>query len=224
MGVTVRRITKLWLSCWLYVITLAGGVVIGLLAANREVWSLQTKLFAMATALLPLHVLEEWRFPGGFHTMYNLMAGSDAPDRYPMNRLSDMWTNLIGVAFGCAVLAVGVNPVFLVMQVFLCCAELFGHISGGVFALRRFGCMGKRTIYNPGLFTALFGYLPILAGIVVSFFTERAPGLLQIAVGLVCSAALGAFSLKGVEKLCENRDTPYGFTWGDGYFAKYTDG
>lgn len=216
-----QNIAKGWLSCWLYVMTLVSGVIIGLLATNWSVWIWQTRLFAMATALLPLHVLEEWRFPGGFHTMYNLMAGSDTPDRYPMNQLSDMWTNFIGVIFGCAALAVGVNPVFLVMQVFLCCAELFGHLSGGLFAYKRFRSGGKKTIYNPGLFTTVFGYLPILVGIVVSFFTEWAPSIAQVVIGLACSAALGVFSLKAVEKLCMNRNTPYGYTWGDGYFTKY---
>ncbi len=77
----MKKITKIWLSCWLYIIVLISGIIIGLLVANWSVWSWQTRLFAMATALLPIHVLEEWRFPGGFHTMYNLMAGSDTPDR-----------------------------------------------------------------------------------------------------------------------------------------------
>ena len=35
-------------------------------------WHLQTKLFALSTAMLAIHVLEEWRFPGGFHYMYNI--------------------------------------------------------------------------------------------------------------------------------------------------------
>lgn len=217
----MKKIAEIWLSCWLYIIVLISGILIGLLVANWSVWSWQTRLFAMATALLPIHVLEVWRFPGGFHTMYNLMAGSDTPDRYPMNQLSDMWTNFIGVLFGCVVLAVGVNPVFLIMQVFLCCAELFGHLSGGIFAYQRFRSKGKKTIYNPGLFTTLFGYLPILVGIVLSFFTEQTPSILQVVIGLICSAALGAFSLKIVERLCMNRNTPYGYTWGEGYFTKY---
>lgn len=153
--------------------------------------------------------------------MYNLMAGSDTPDRCPMDQLSDMWTNLIGVLFGCVVLLVGVPPVFLIMQAFLCCAELFGHISGGIFAYKRFRSRGKKTIYNPGLFTTLFGYLPVLIGIAVSFFTELALSILQLVIGLACSAALGAFSLKIVEKLCKSKNTPYGYAWGNGYFTKY---
>lgn len=218
---SMKNITKIWLSCWLYVIIMIAGIILGFLISNRHVWDIGTKLFAMATALLPIHVLEEWHFPGGFHTMYNLMKGSDTPDRYPMNQLSDMWTNFIGVIFGCVVLAVGVNPVFLIMQLFLCCAELFGHISGGIFAYKRFRSNGKKTIYNPGLFTTLFGYLPIAVGIIVCLFTSSRPSLWQIPVALVCSVALGAFSLKAVESICKSKDTPYGYTWGNGYFTKH---
>lgn len=218
----MKKITKIWLSCWLYVIVMIAGVILGFLISNRQVWDIGTKLFAFATILLPLHVLEEWHFPGGFHTMYNLMKGSDMPDRYPMNQLSDMWTNFIGVIFGCAVLIVGVNPVFLIMQAFLCCAELFGHISGGIFAYKCFRSKGKKTIYNPGLFTTLFGYLPIAVGLVVCLLTVDKPTLWQIPVALVCSVALGAFSLKVIESICKGKDTPYAYTWGDGYFGKYT--
>lgn len=129
----MKIIGKKWLSCWLYVMIAVTGIIIGIAICKWTDWTLQNKLFALATALLPLHVLEEWHFPGGFHTMYNLMAKSDCPDRYPMNQMSDMWTNLIGVIFGCVVLAVGVSPFFCVMQLFLCCAEIFGHFSGGIF-------------------------------------------------------------------------------------------
>lgn len=219
----MQKITKIWLSCWLYIIILIAGIILGLLVANWSVWDLGTKLFAFATALLPIHVLEEWHFPGGFHTMYNLMHSSEKVDRYPMNQLSDMWTNSIGVIFGCIVLIVGVNPIFLIMQLFLCCAEVFGHFSGGVFAYKHFKSKGKKTIYNPGLFTTIFGYIPIAVGIVISLFTIHQPKVWQIPVALICSILLGGFSLKVVERICQNENSPYAYTWGDGYFEKYKD-
>lgn len=215
------KLTKIWLSVWLYGIVLVSGVVLGCLACRWAVWSLQTKLFAFATALLPLHVLEEWHFPGGFHTMYNLMQQSDKLDRYPMNRLSDMWTNFIGVVFGCVVLAIGVRPIFLFMQLFLCIAEIFGHTTGGIFAYKKFRSKGKRTIYSPGSFTTWFGYLPIAVGIVISFFVEQPIALWQIPIALACSVLLGGFSLSGMEKICKDENTPYAYTWGNGYFEKY---
>ena len=216
-----QKITKQWLSCWLYVITLLAGAIFGLLAANWSTWDFPTKIYAFATALLPLHVLEEWRFPGGFHTMYNMMEKSDKWDRYPMNQLSDMWTNLIGIIFGCVVLLAGVNPFFLMMQLMLCIGELQGHISGGVFVYKKFKDRGKKTIYNPGLFTTIFGYLPIAVCVLISFFKVQAPSVWQVLGGIVCGAILGGFAVKGMERFCLNENSPYAYDWGNGYFKKY---
>lgn len=217
----LEKIIKKWLAIWTYVIILISGVIVGFLVCNWNIWSFQTKIFAFATILLPIHVLEEWYFPGGFHTMYNLMKKSKTPDKYPMNQLSDMWTNLIGVIFGCIVLIIGVNPIFMIMQLFLCCAEIFGHTSGGIFSYKKFKHKGKKTLYSPGTFTILFGYVPITVCIIISFVTEEAPAVWQILVALIFSIILGRFSLLGVEKICMNKNTLYGYSWGDGYFEKY---
>lgn len=219
----MKVIGKKWLSCWLYVMIGISGIILGITFCKWSVWTLQDKIFAFATVLLPLHVLEEWYFPGGFHTMYNLMAKSDCLDRYPMNQMSDMWTNLIGVIFGCIVLTVGVSPFFCVMQLFLCCAEIFGHFSGGIFLKKTFKDKGKRTIYSPGMFTTICGYIPIAIGIIVSFFTVKTPSLSAFLLAIGCGVLLGALSLNAPEKLLESKDTPYGFTWGDGYLSKYLD-
>lgn len=219
----MKKIGKCWLDLWLYLMILVSGLVIGITICNWPVWSLQQKLFAVATALLPFHVLEEWHFPGGFHTMYNLMAKSSQPDSYPMNQMSDMLTNLIGMIFGCMVLLVGVNPFFCVMQLFLCCAEMFGHFSGGLFLYRRFKSKGKRTVYSPGMVTTVFGYIPIAAGIVISFFTQSAPTVTELFFAIACGMVLGGLSLNLPEKLLKDENTPYGYTWGDGYLSKYME-
>ncbi len=219
----MKKIGKLWLDLWLYLMIMVSGIIIGMLVCNWQVCGLQQKLFAAATALLPFHVLEEWHFPGGFHTMYNLMAKSHCPDHYPMNRMSDMWTNLIGVFFGCVVLFVGVNPFFCVMQLFLCCAEVFGHFSGGIFLYRQFHSKGKHTVYSPGMATTLFGYIPIAVGIIISFFTQSAPTVTEFILAVICGMVLGGISLNLPEKILKDENTPYGYTWGDGYLSKYME-
>lgn len=103
----------------------------------------------------------------------------------------------------------------MIMQLFLCCAEIFGHTSGGISFYKKFKEKGKKTIYSPGTFTTLFGYIPIVICIIISFFTEQAP------VALICSMILGGFSLSGIEKICMNKNTSYAYTWGDGYFEKF---
>lgn len=67
------------------------------------------------------------------------------------------------------------------------------NTASGFLIQKRFKPQGKRTIDNPGLLTTLFGDLPIGAAL-------RIP-----------------------EKLCRDRNTPYGFTWGAGYFARFCD-
>ncbi len=217
----MKKIFKSWLNIWLYVITLISGIIIGITIVMWNVWSFQTKIFAFATALLPLHVLEEWRFPGGFHYMYNIMVKSKIPDRYPMNQLSDMFTNLIGVIFGIIVLFVGVNNIFLVMQLFLCIAEIFGHTKGGIFSYKKFKIYGKKTIYNPGMFTTIFGYMPIAILIIISFIISSSPIWYEWILGLGCGIVLGAISLKLPEKITQNENTPYNYNWGNGYFEKF---
>lgn len=220
----MKKIGKFWLSIWLYLMIAVSGAIIGITVCKWREWGLQQKIFAAATALLPLHVLEEWHFPGGFHTMYNLMAGSDRKDCYPMNQMSDMLTNLIGVIFGCIVLIVGADPFFCVMQLFLCCAEVFGHFSGGVYLYRRFKNKGKRTIYSPGMTTTVLGYIPVAVSIIVSFFIESKPTLAEFMLAVLCGVLLGGVSLKLPEKILKDENTTYGYTWGDGYLDKYIQG
>lgn len=154
--------------------------------------------------------------------MYNIMVQSKHPDRYPMNQLSDMFTNMIGIVFGIVVLCVGVNSVFMVMQLFLCVAEIFGHTKGGIFSYKKFKENGKKTIYNPGFFTTVFGYLPVAAAIIFSFVTDAFPFWWQWLVGVGCGIVLGAISLKLPEKILQNENTPYGYDWGNGYFQRFT--
>ncbi len=215
------KLAKAWLSCWLYVIILIAGLILGITICNWSNWDIQTKLFALASVLLPLHVLEEWYFPGGFHTMFNLMAGSDKLDRYPMNQLGDMWTNLIGIIFDCVVLLVGVTPFFCVMKIVLCLGEIAGHTKGATFSLKLFKEKGKRTIYNPGLFTTLFGFIPIGIGIIISFFTYQSPTLLEVILAVICKLLLAWFAVDKAQKMVEDENSPYPYTWGDGYFEKY---
>ncbi len=213
----MKKIVKCWLSCWTYVMVLVSGILLGWMVTGWNVLDVPTKIYAIATALLPIHVLEEWYFPGGFHVMYNRMENSDCPNRYPMNQLSDMWTNFIGVIFGCIVLIIGVNPVFLVMQVMLCVGEISGHIIKGIpFVNKHYGAH-----YNPGLFTTVCGYLPIALCILVYFIMVQTPSVLQVVIGILCGMLLGGFAVKGPEAIVKSNDTPYAYDWGDGYFNKF---
>lgn len=47
---------------------------------NWESWSTELKIVASVAALMPVHVIEEWVFPGGFHYQYNSLFRSTKLD------------------------------------------------------------------------------------------------------------------------------------------------
>lgn len=106
--------------------------------------------------------------------------------------------------------------------VFMLCGNIRSFFRRNLFE-KTFKDKGKRTIYSPGMFTTICGYIPIAIGIIVSFFTEEAPTLFAFLLTVVCGMILGALSLNAPEKLLKSKDTLYGFTWGDGYLSKYLD-
>lgn len=75
--------------------------------------------------------------------------------------------------------------------------------------------------YCPGFATMLLGYVPIAIAILISFFVEKAPSVLQIVIAIPCSLGLGYFSLPFMERICKNENSPYAYDWGDGYFEKF---
>lgn len=86
---------------------------------------------------------------------------------------------------------------------------------------KKYKSKGKRTIYNPGLFTTVFGYMPVAIALIVSFFRGQAPTWWQAILALLCGMVLGGFSLKGVENICKDENSPYGYDWGNGYLERY---
>lgn len=88
---------KKWCTdTWLYVMYAIGAVMALLLLWKWDQWSHTVKLLVSITIIVPLHVAEEWRLPGGFHYIYNLIFRSPSPNVYPMNTLVDMSTNFFG--------------------------------------------------------------------------------------------------------------------------------
>ncbi|MDO4283799.1 MAG: HXXEE domain-containing protein [Eubacteriales bacterium] len=130
---------------------------------NWTVWSAELKIVAAVAALIPMHVVEEWVFPGGFHYQYNSLFHSKRPDRYPMCRLSDMITNL-GTTILFLVLALicdrqgYVSPGLLLGIMIFSALEVVFHTAIGVSMYLTFRKNGKSTIYGPGSITAYLGF------------------------------------------------------------------
>ncbi len=122
-----------------------------------------------AAVIMPFHVLEEWKFPGGLHHFYNTLLGPKEKNRqdlsrYPMSRLTDMVTNvglqwipLVYLLLSCVTSLS--NAVTLCMMLF-CFIEVLAHTCAGFMTLHWYKKDGKKTIYNPGFATSYMMFLP----------------------------------------------------------------
>lgn len=153
---------KKWCSGnWLYVTYAMGIFAFLALVKNRNVWSEGENLLALMAVLLPAHVAEKWKVPGGFHFAYNLLRKSDCPNCYPMNQLTDMLTNFMGEIFFLILMIVGPSAGILLAMACFCYMEAVGHTLLSAVVGRQFQRNGKRILYTPGLFTAYCGFLPL---------------------------------------------------------------
>lgn len=137
------------------------GAILALIVGVFLVFSDQSRLsFLLWVSLISLflHQLEEYRFPGYFPGMLNsVMFSSAQPDRYPLNAQSAFLVNVVegwlvyflAAWFGDKALWLGIGAIL---------------VSAGNFVAHTFvfNIRGK-TLYNPGMLTADFLFLPIAA-------------------------------------------------------------
>ncbi len=143
------------------------------LALAVSVYLLFTPLSQLSLVLwisliaLFVHQFEEYRYPGYFPGMMNLvMFASNQPDRYPLNSNTALIINVIvGWLFYFLAAMFGENVIWLGIATIL--------VSAGNFVAHTFlfNIKGK-SFYNPGMVTADILLLPI----VVYFFVARLSG------------------------------------------------
>jgi Protein of unknown function with HXXEE motif len=146
----MRRYRRYWYIVGFFI---ALAAIVFALALTLE--TVQRILLLNFAALL-LHQYEEYGWPCGGPALLNkvLRPVGDRPDRYPLNQNSAMVTNVL------AAYPFYLLPVFFPQIVWLGLAPvLFGFfqvILHGVAANIRL-----KSLYNPGMATALFGHLPL---------------------------------------------------------------
>lgn len=155
-------------KAWIKFGFLISLVMLALTLVYWNTWTTEMKVVGAIAMLIPLHVIEEWVFPGGFNYQYNVtLYRSPHPDHYPMCRLSDMFTNLlatflyIGLLIYSIVDGFYVKPGILMGTIAFCALEFCLHTVFGTVMYFRFKDKGKTTIYGPGSITAYFGFLPL---------------------------------------------------------------
>lgn len=213
---------KKWCSTyWLYLLYALGVGMAAASVLNWSVWTIPQRCAALNAVILPLHVIEEWRFPAGFHYQYNTLMKSPFPDRYPMNMQTDMITNLAGEILFIAMLFLADRKgVMLALMVFDF-MEVLIHTILGVMMYRRFRPKGKRTIYGPGSLTAYLGHG--ITGLYLLFwaFSAELSGR-DFGIMLLTLIAMLAGLILLPENLLKKKENAYAFP-SSGYFARFLE-
>ena len=190
-------------------------------------WSTELKVIAAIAALIPIHVVEEWVFPGGFHFQYNtFLYKSDQPDRYPMCRKSDMVTNL-EATFMYMILTLitvlhggEVNTGVIMGTIAFSVLEIIIHTTFGVKAYFKYRKQGKQTIYGPGSITAYLGFG--VFGIILCYGMQ---GRTITAVDwIICGIILAIIAFCCIlipENIIKKKDNDYYFK-SNGYYDRFT--
>ena len=134
-------------------LVLALGV--GLLLVITNLTGLSWLLW-LSLASLFLHQFEEYRYPGYFPGMINAaLFSSKQPDRFPLNSNTALIVNVV-IGWGFYFLA----AVFAETALWLGIATILVSVGNIVAHTVLFNIKGK-TVYNPGMLTAVILFLPI---------------------------------------------------------------
>ena len=207
-----------WLSVWLWVATAIAIAFTAFIIRKWNTWGWGDRLVALFAVLIVPHVWEEWVIPGGFHYIYNVNRGSTILDRYPMSELTDMITNFGLLVVGVVVVVKwGGRTAVAIAAMLFCAVEVLAH----TLTLQiPFGDPGQTSWYDPGLVTALLGYLPLLIGFIVYFVRNKPhPNGRQWLAGVAMLGVL-LFIIFGPEALLKDPQSPYPFP-NHGYYDQF---
>ncbi|MFK4302897.1 MULTISPECIES: HXXEE domain-containing protein [unclassified Paenibacillus] len=180
-------------------------VCIGLLM-NRAIFSDITGILWLSFVAILFHQFEEYRWPGYFAGLFNnVMFKSETPDRYPLNTQSAMIINVL-IAYVFYLL-----PILFPRVVWLGLAPVFM----GFFQVVWHGIVVNikaKTLYNPGLLTAVLVHVPVGIWYIHDIVEYNAPALTDWIWGTIYFAfAVYIFIIKGNMWL-KNSNSPYPFS------------
>jgi len=147
------------------------------------------------------HQVEEWRWPGWFPGMLNVVLfRSDDPWRFPLNVRSGLVVNVV-VGWGSYLLA----ALFGERALWLAMATILVSLGNCVLHLIVIPIRG-RIPYNPGMATSLVLFLPVSVWFFVTAWSSMSVG--DVVVGLLLGIVLNVGGVIGVIRALEDRDAP----------------
>ena len=177
-------------------LVLAGWLVI----VGSSLSALSLLLWLSLLSLLA-HQVEEWRWPGWFPGMLNVVLfRSPDPWRFPLNVRSGLAVN-VGVGWVGYLLA----AVLAERALWLALATIMVSIGNCVLHLIVIPVRG-RIPYNPGMATSLVLFLPISAWFVFGFCSDMSA--VDVIVGLALGIALNVGGVIGLIRVLEDPAAP----------------
>jgi len=147
------------------------------------------------------HQFEEWRWPGWFPGMLNVVLfRSDDPWRFPLNVRSGFVVNVV-VGWGSYLLA----ALFGERALWLAMATILVSVGNCVLHLIVIPIRG-RIPYNPGMATSLVLFLPVSVWFFVTVWSSMSVG--DVVVGLWLGIVLNVGGVIGVIRALEDPDAP----------------
>ena len=178
-----------------------GVVLIIWLAFTASSMATLTLVLWLSLLSLFAHQVEEWRWPGWFPGMLNVVLfRSDDPRRFPLNVRSGLAVN-VGVGWIGYLLA----ALFAENALWLGLATILVSLGNCILHLIVIPISG-RMHKNPGMVTSLLLFAPI----VIWFLVVAWPlmSLTDIVVGLVLGLILNIGGVVGLIRVLESRDAP----------------
>ena len=153
-----------------------------------------------------VHQFEEYRYPGYFPGMLNLVLfASKLPDRYPLNSNTALLVNvLIGWLFYALAAVFGERVIWLGIATILVSV---GNIVAHTFL---FNLKGK-TFYNPGMITAVILFLPIALYFFFLIAQESSATSLDWILGIGLGIALNYVGILKLIDWLKDEQTAYVF-------------
>ena len=163
-------------------------------------------LLWLSLITLCLHQCEEYRYPGYFPGMLNsVMFSSRQPDRYPLNtQISFIVNVIVGWLFFFLAAIFNEKAVWLGIAAILVCV---GNFIAHTFAFNIKG----RTIYNPGMLTAIVFFLPLSVYFFSWVIQNHAASPHDWIVGFVLGIALNYIGIVKLIDWMKEPNTPYIF-------------
>lgn len=182
-----------------------GGVLGVILAAwlalaGSSMTTLSLLLWLSLLSLLA-HQVEEWRWPGWFPGMLNVVLfRSTDPWRFPLNVRSGLAVN-VGVGWLGYLLA----ALLAERALWLALATIMVSIGNCVLHLIVIPIRGRMP-YNPGMATSLLLFLPLSIWFVVGFWSSMSIG--DIIAGLALGIVLNVGGVIGLIRIMEDPAAP----------------